>query len=81
MKNNAAFLEDIEGKWKFQNIIDTDKISRLIVLAKIGVQCLTIKQIADSGTSLVSNQGQALDGYSELANYRTVIEKLKGEIK
>jgi hypothetical protein len=34
-----------------------------------------IKQCADGGTELVSNQGQGLDGYSELANYRSVIER------
>ena len=34
-----------------------------------------VKQCADGGTELVSNQGQALDGYSELANYRSVIER------
>ena len=38
-----------------------------------------IKQCADGGTSSVSNQGQALDGYSELANYRDVIEKFMKE--
>lgn len=42
-------------------------------------QLLRIKQAADDGTSLISNQGQALDGYSELANYRAVIEKFKKE--
>ena len=34
-----------------------------------------VKQCADDGTELVSNQEQALDGYSELANYRSVIEQ------
>ena len=36
---------------------------------------IRIKQCADGGTELVSNQGQGMDGYSELANYRQVIEK------
>jgi hypothetical protein len=30
---------------------------------------------AKSGKPLVSNQGQALDGYSELAEYRAIIEE------
>lgn len=34
-----------------------------------------IKQCADGGTELISNQGQGMDGYSELANYRAIIEK------
>lgn len=39
-----------------------------------------IKQCADYGTPLTSNQGQPLDGYSELANYRSVIERfMKGQ--
>lgn len=33
-----------------------------------------IKKMADGGVELVSNQGQALDGYSELAEYRGAIE-------
>lgn len=33
-----------------------------------------IKAAADGGQALAGNQGQALDGYSELANYRAVIE-------
>ncbi len=42
-----------------------------------------IKICADGKDALVSNQGQALDGYSELANYRDIIQKyadgLRGE--
>lgn len=34
-----------------------------------------IRQLADDSTPLVSNQGQALDGYSELAMYRKLAEK------
>lgn len=38
---------------------------------------IEVKKCADGGTALISNQGQALDGYSELANYRAIIEKAK----
>ena len=41
---------------------------------------IRVKQCADSGTELVSNQGQALDGYSERAEYRAIIEKFVAEI-
>ena len=34
-----------------------------------------VKQCADGGIELVSNQGQALDGYSERAEYRAIIER------
>lgn len=36
---------------------------------------IRIKECADGKTELVSNQGQTLDGYSELANYRSIIEQ------
>lgn len=42
-------------------------------------QLIKIKHAADNGTSLISNQGQALDGYSELANYRAIIGKFEKE--
>ena len=38
---------------------------------------LLIKKAADEKTPLISNQGQALDGISELANYRRSIENLQ----
>ena len=41
---------------------------------------IRIKQAADGGTELVSNQGQALDGYSELYNYRGVIEQYEATL-
>ena len=38
---------------------------------------LTVKRAADGNQPLLSNQGQALDGYSELANYRAILKKLE----
>jgi len=48
---------------------------------------LNVMEMSDSGKPLVSNQGQPLDGYSELTNYRFIIinkvkkavSKAKGE--
>ena len=40
---------------------------------------LKIKALADNKTICYSNQGQTLDGYSELANYRLILSKLEGE--
>jgi hypothetical protein len=37
------------------------------------------KQYADGGKTLVSNQGQAMDGYTELAEYRRLIDRLSAE--
>ena len=36
---------------------------------------LIIYETAKAGTSFIANQGQPLDGYAELANYRQVIEE------
>ena len=49
-----------------------DEIERLRgILDKL----LRVKAAADGGDELLSNQGQALDGYSELANYRSILDK------
>jgi hypothetical protein len=42
------------------------------VLAKM----LGVKNMADSEQALVSCQGQAMDGYSELANYRSILDNI-----
>ena len=39
-----------------------------------------IKQAADGGVALISNQGQAMDGYSELANYRSAARELEAAL-
>jgi len=46
-------------------------------LQPLCLQLFRVLDMADSGTPSIANQGQALDGYSELANYRSVIEKMK----
>lgn len=40
-------------------------------------QLLSIYNIANAGGTLICNQGQALDGYSELANYRAILSGVK----
>lgn len=40
---------------------------------------LDVYEKATSQTELVSNQGQAMDGYSELANYRAIIKRFIDE--
>ena len=39
-------------------------------------QMLAVKKASDSGQTLVSCQGQAMDGYSELANYRSILDNI-----
>jgi len=34
---------------------------------------LNVYRMANSGTPCVANQGQAMDGYSELCNYREIL--------
>ena len=38
-----------------------------------------VKDASDSGAALFSCQGQAMDGYSELANYRQILEQYRKE--
>jgi len=40
-------------------------------------QLIEIKHKADGKIETLANQGQAMDGYSELANYRNIIDKLE----
>jgi hypothetical protein len=44
------------------------------------IELLNTKDAADGKHPLLSNQGQALDGYSELANYRASLNKLRALI-
>lgn len=46
-------------------------------LRKIIKRLLAVKKASDSGKSLVSCQGQAMEGYSELANYRAILEQIE----
>ena len=46
------------------------KVNRVIA------QMLAVKKAADSGQALVSCQGQGMDGYSELANYRSILDNI-----
>ena len=39
-------------------------------------QLMRIYKSATTGEPLVSNQGQSLDGHSELANYRSILAEL-----
>ena len=50
------------------------KTERLMRLSSLFSQLKLVKDAADGKSELVSNQGQAMDGYSELANYRQIIE-------
>ena len=38
---------------------------------------LRVKDASDGKKALFSCQGQAMDGYSELANYRQILEQYK----
>ena len=40
-------------------------------------QLIHIKDIADNKIVTLSCQGQGMDGYTELAEYRNIIEKLR----
>lgn len=64
--SSAKPISQVEAEWS-------------LMREKLQPLCLWLVKIfncAEDGTVLISNQGQALDGYSELANYRSVIEEM-----
>ena len=42
-------------------------------------QMLAVKRLADGKSALLSNQGQALDGHTELSTYRSILERHERE--
>ena len=58
-----------------------DRTKRLIgagpKLCRLAAKLVRVKDVADGGVVSFANQGQALDGYSELANYRSLIDDLR----
>ncbi len=50
-----------------------------IKVNKVITQMLAVKKASDSGQALFSCQGQAMDGYSELANYRSILDNISYE--
>ena len=78
---DGAFLEEVEAKWEFGKGIDANTFPRLLKLAKeayfakqYNKRMLNVFVAANSGTSTFANQGQAMDGYSELANYKNILK-------
>ena len=57
----------------------SDQAEGLHRLMGLANDLLSVKRMADRCVPLVSNQGQALDGYAELENYRRIIAKM-GEL-
>lgn len=78
----SQFLNDIKWKWEMEHSFSAEKFEEMFRRLEKGEQLqamidalIRVKQCADGGTELVSNQGQGMDGYSELANYRAIIKK------
>lgn len=88
MTKTEKIRESLEKIERCYNDLDDDlfdelgKIRSLLnnpapikVDAVIG-KMLAVKKAADTGDALVSCQGQAMDGYSELANYRSILDNI-----
>ncbi len=64
---------------------ELDKIRSLLInqppvkVDAVVRKMLDVKEASDSGKALVSNQGQAMDGYTELANYRNILDNITYE--
>lgn len=46
---DAAFLEEVEGRWELKRCIDASKIPRLLVIAK---RCQSVQRVEDENTWL-----------------------------
>ena len=81
IKNLTAAIERKFPDHKLQAIINKmggpPDIESTDGLHLICDNLVKIKEYADTGKQLISNQGQALDGFSELAYYRDLVEQLK----
>jgi len=66
-KSGLKTATQVENEWALMR----EKLQPLCL------QLVRVLDIAKNGTPTISNQGQALDGYSELANYKVIIEKIK----
>lgn len=61
---------ELQGAWG--HVLDD-----LGVLEELLAKFVKVKDLADKGIALFSCQGQAMDGYTELANYRMLVEEVK----
>jgi hypothetical protein len=57
--------------------VDFNAFAYVLKLEEFKRSLIKVKDAADGKTALFSCQGQGLDGYSELANYRQIIEKFR----
>ena len=75
---NVRELEDgsfnIGGGGNGAAAIEATYISKLRQIVK---KLIKVKAAADGKIELISNQGQAMDGYSELYNYRSILETIE----
>lgn len=67
-------LKDERDKlWRVAHLI-LDELDELKILVK---HLINVKRLADGQISTFSVHGQAMDGYTELAEYRAIIAKLE----
>ena len=66
----------LRDKWNAQ-FKEIKAWSFLVDLSVVVRDLVDVLEAAEGGRKVVSNQGQALDGYSELANYRAVAKKAR----
>lgn len=88
MTKTERILESLKRIEKYYNDLNDDLYDELgkirsllnnpapIKVDDVIAKMLAVKKVADSGQALVSCQGQAMDGYSELANYRSILDNI-----
>jgi len=68
----------LTGNWMNERdlcVADNQVIKKMQEGMQLLKDMLQIKAAADGQTPMMANQGQAMDGYSELHNYRAIAEK------
>ena len=73
LRDKVKHWEDKETHEAMSCYVDNKELDRLRGIIR---QMVWVKAVADGGDALLSNQGQGMDGYSELANYRAILSKL-----
>ncbi len=91
MTKTEQILQSLKKIEKYFNDLNDDlydelaKIRSLLInqppikIDTVVRKMLDVKEVADSGKALFSCQGQAMDGYSELANYRNILDNITYE--
>ena len=84
-ENDGALLEKAKWAWEFTKTIDAYDFPRILELADIGYEFKTIAEklvrienaVSTGGKATFAGQGQGMDGFSALGNFRDIAQKAR----